>query len=171
MNNKIFEWTGVTTAILYSLFVALNIGIEFIGFSLLLLSAALIGIWAYRGKHKGILLLQFFYASAGVIGMIRWFWLKNEKTFRDLGSGMYTALIIIGLAMFIFIIVFSLKRAKEKRKAQQEEHEKIKEYGESINEETRNKDKWKKKNYGFRLGFNLENTSSSCFINYSQRNW
>ena len=28
MNNKFFEWTGVTTAILYSLFVALNIGIE-----------------------------------------------------------------------------------------------------------------------------------------------
>ena len=73
MNNKIFEWTGVTTAILYSLFVALNIGIEFVGFSLLLLSAILIGIWAYRGKHKGILLLQFFYAGAGVIGMIRWF--------------------------------------------------------------------------------------------------
>ena len=88
MNNKIFEWTGVTTAILYSLFVALNIGIEFIGFSLLLLSAALIGIWAYRGKHKGILLLQFFYASAGVIGMIRWFWLKNEKTFSNRGSGL-----------------------------------------------------------------------------------
>jgi len=57
---------------------------------------------------------------------------------------MNTALTIIGLAMFIFIIVFSLKRAKERRKAQQEEHEKIKEYGESINEETRNKNKWKK---------------------------
>ena len=54
---------------------------------------------------------------------------------------MNTALTIIGLAMFIFIVVFSLKRAKEKRKDQQEEHEKIKEYGESINEETRNKDK------------------------------
>ena len=54
---------------------------------------------------------------------------------------MNTALTIIGLAMFIFIIVFSLKRAKEKRQVQQEEHEKIKEYGESINEETRNKDK------------------------------
>ena len=54
---------------------------------------------------------------------------------------MNTALTIIGLAMFIFIIVFSLKSAKDKRKAQQEEHEKIKEYGESINEETRNKDK------------------------------
>ena len=64
-----------------------------------------------------------------------------EKTFRDLGSRMNTALIIIGLAMFIFIIVFSLKRAKEKRKAQQEEHENIKEYGENINEETRNKNK------------------------------
>ena len=45
---------------------------------------------------------------------------------------MNSALIIIGLAMFIFIIVFSLKRAKEKKKAQQEEHEKIKAYGESI---------------------------------------
>ena len=61
MNNRIFEYTGVATAILYSLFVALNIGIEFIGFALLLLSAALIGIWAFRGKHKAILLFQFSY--------------------------------------------------------------------------------------------------------------
>ena len=65
--------------------------------------------------------------------------LNNEKTFMDRGSKMNTALTIIGLAMFVFIIVFSLKRAKEKKKAQQEEHEKIKEYGENINEETRNK--------------------------------
>ena len=54
---------------------------------------------------------------------------------------MNTALTIIGLAMFIFIIVFSLKRARDKKKAQQEEHQKIKEYGESINEEMRNKNK------------------------------
>ncbi len=73
MNNKIFEWAGVIVAILYSLFVALNIGIEFVGFSLLLMSAILIGIWSYREKHKGILFLQFFYATAGLIGMIRWF--------------------------------------------------------------------------------------------------
>ena len=73
INNKIFEWLGAITAILYSLFVALNIGIEFFGFCLLLLSAILIGIWAYRGGHKGILLLQFFYATASIIGMIRWF--------------------------------------------------------------------------------------------------
>ena len=67
--------------------------------------------------------------------------MNNEKAFRDRGSKMNTALTIIGLAMFVFIIVFSLKRAKEKRQAQQEEHEKIKEYGESINEETRNRNK------------------------------
>ena len=72
-DNKFFEWAGVITAILYSLFVALNIGIEFFGFCLLLISAILIGIWAYRGGHKGILLLQFFYATAGIIGMFRWF--------------------------------------------------------------------------------------------------
>ena len=57
MNNKFFEWAGVITAILYSLFVALNIGIEFFGFCLLLISAILIGIWAYRGGHKGILIV------------------------------------------------------------------------------------------------------------------
>ncbi len=70
---KILEWAGVITAILYSLFVALNIGLEFLGFSLLFISAILIGIWAYRLGYKGILLLQVFYASAGIIGMYRWF--------------------------------------------------------------------------------------------------
>ena len=52
---------------------------------------------------------------------------------------MNTALTIIGLAMFVFIIVFSLKRVRNKKKAQQEEHEKIKAYGKTINEETGNK--------------------------------
>ena len=71
--NKILEWSGVITAILYSLLVAMNIGAEFIGFMLLLISAILIGLWSYFGKHKGILLLQIFYASAGIVGMVRWF--------------------------------------------------------------------------------------------------
>ena len=70
---KFLEWAGVITAILYSLFVALNIGLEFLGFSLLFISALLIGIWAFKLKHKGILVLQIFYASAGIIGMYRWF--------------------------------------------------------------------------------------------------
>jgi len=70
---KYLEWAGVITAILYSLFVALNIGLEFLGFSLLSISALLIGIWAYKLGYKGILLLQVFYASAGIIGMYRWF--------------------------------------------------------------------------------------------------
>ena len=68
-----FEWAGVSTAILYSLTVAMNIGAEFIGFSLLLISSILIGIWSFLGKHKGILFLQLFYATAGIIGMIRWY--------------------------------------------------------------------------------------------------
>ena len=54
---------------------------------------------------------------------------------------MNTAIVIIGLAMLIFVIVFSLKRAKEKRKAWEAERGKTKEYGEKINEETRNRDK------------------------------
>ena len=71
--SRFFESLGVITAIFYSLLVAANIGAEFIGFTLLLASSAFIGIWAFLGKHKGILFLQFFYATAGVIGMIRWF--------------------------------------------------------------------------------------------------
>ena len=73
MKNKILEWFGVITAILYSIMIALNIGIEVIGFLLLLISAILIGYWAYLGQHRGILLLQFFYATAGIIGMVRWY--------------------------------------------------------------------------------------------------
>jgi hypothetical protein len=71
--SRVVEWLGVVTAIVYSLLVASNTGLEFIGFTLLLLSSFLIGIWAYLGKHRGILLLQFFYATAGLIGMIRWY--------------------------------------------------------------------------------------------------
>ena len=71
--GKVFEWLGVVTAIAYSLLVASNTGLEFIGFTLLLLSSFLIGIWAYLGKHRGILFLQFFYATAGIVGMIRWY--------------------------------------------------------------------------------------------------
>jgi hypothetical protein len=70
--KNVFEWLGVATAIIYSLLVASNTGLEFLGFSLLLLSSGLIGVWAYLGKHRGILLLQVFYATAGIIGIIRW---------------------------------------------------------------------------------------------------
>ena len=74
MKNKLLEWFGVFTAIMYSMMVALNIGFEFIGFLLLLISALSIGYWSYLGRHRGILFLQFFYATAGIIGMIRWYW-------------------------------------------------------------------------------------------------
>ena len=71
--QKILEWLGVITAIIYSLLVAMNIGAEFLGFLFLFISALLIGLWAYFGRHKGILFLQLFYATAGIIGMVRWF--------------------------------------------------------------------------------------------------
>ena len=65
---------------------------------------------------------------------------------------MNTAMVIIGLAMLIFVIVFYLKRAIEKRKVQKiqeqlkeskhvTEKEKIRVYLDEINEETRNKQK------------------------------
>ena len=71
--NKMLEWLGVITAICYSLLLALNIGAEFLGFALLLLSALLLGVWAHRERHNGMRLLQVFYATVAVIGMLRWF--------------------------------------------------------------------------------------------------
>ena len=74
INTSVFlEWSGAITAIIYSFLVSFNIGAEFLGFFLLLVSAVLIALWAFRGNHKGILFLQLFYAMAGIIGMIRWF--------------------------------------------------------------------------------------------------
>jgi len=70
---QLLEWFGVVTAIAYSLLVAANVGLEFFGFVLLLISSGAIGLWAHLGGHRGILLLQFFYAVAGLIGIIRWF--------------------------------------------------------------------------------------------------
>jgi small-conductance mechanosensitive channel len=70
--KKTLEWFGVVTAIIYSMLVASNTGYEVIGFTLLFISALAIGLWAFLCKHYGILLLQFFLASAGVIGVWRW---------------------------------------------------------------------------------------------------
>ena len=66
------EWCGVVAAIVYSLLVALNVGLEFMGFTLLLVSSFSIGLWAYLGNHRGILYFKF-YATAGIIGILRWF--------------------------------------------------------------------------------------------------
>ena len=63
---------------------------------------------------------------------------------------MNTALVIIGLSMLIFLVVFYLKRAKEKREALKiaeqlkeskyvTEREKIRVYLDEINEKTRNR--------------------------------
>ena len=67
------EWFGVVTAVVYSLLIASNTGFEFAGFVLLFISAAALGAWSYFGKHRGVLVLQFFYASVAVVGMVRWF--------------------------------------------------------------------------------------------------
>lgn len=70
--NKSLEWFGALTAIAFSLLVASNSGNEVLGFVLLFISAIAIGLWAFLGEHYGILLLQFFYATAGIIGVLRW---------------------------------------------------------------------------------------------------
>lgn len=71
--KKLLEWLGVTIAVLYSLLIAANLGFEVAGFTLLLLSAVILGVWAHLCQHRAMFLLQFFYAGAAILGMIRWF--------------------------------------------------------------------------------------------------
>ena len=69
---RAFEVTGSILAIVYALLVASNTGNELLGFSLLLLSAALFAGWAVIDKRWAFLTLQFFYAASAVIGIVRW---------------------------------------------------------------------------------------------------
>lgn len=70
--TSLFEVTGSILAMAYALLIASNTGYELLGFSLLLGSSALFAAWAVIDKRWTFLLLQGFYASSAVIGLIRW---------------------------------------------------------------------------------------------------
>ena len=56
----------------YALLIASNTGNELLGFTLLLLSSGLFAAWAVIDKRWTFLLLQGFYATSAIIGLIRW---------------------------------------------------------------------------------------------------
>ncbi len=68
----VFEVSGSGLAIVYALLIASNTGNEVLGFALLLISSGLFAAWAIIDKRWAFLLLQFFYASSAIIGLIRW---------------------------------------------------------------------------------------------------
>ena len=70
--TSIFEITGSVLAMAYALLIASNTGNEVLGFTLLLLSALLFAAWAVIDKRWTFLLLQVFYATSAVIGLVRW---------------------------------------------------------------------------------------------------
>ena len=67
-----FEVTGSVLAMAYALLIASNTGAELLGFALLLLSAGLFAAWAVIDRRWTFLLLQGFYATSAIIGLIRW---------------------------------------------------------------------------------------------------
>ena len=70
--SSLFEITGSVLAMVYALLIASNTGAELIGFSLLLLSSGLFAGWAVIDRRWTFLLLQVFYATSTIIGLIRW---------------------------------------------------------------------------------------------------
>jgi len=69
---RVFETLGSGLAIIYALLIALNIGQEVLGFSLLLASALLFAGWGLIDRKWAFLLLQVFYITSAIIGLIRW---------------------------------------------------------------------------------------------------
>jgi len=69
---RIFETTGSVLAMAYALLIASNTGNEILGFTLLLLSALLFAAWGWLDKRWAFLILQFFYATSAIIGLVRW---------------------------------------------------------------------------------------------------
>jgi len=67
-----FEIVGSVLAMIYAMSIALNIGAEMLGFSLLLVSSGLFAGWAILDRRWTFLLLQAFYATSAIIGLIRW---------------------------------------------------------------------------------------------------
>lgn len=70
--TTLFEVTGSVLAMAYALLIASNTGNEALGFALLLVSSGLFAAWALIDRRWTFLLLQGFYASSAIIGLIRW---------------------------------------------------------------------------------------------------
>ena len=67
-----FEISGSVLAMAYALLIASNTGNELLGFTLLLVSSGLFAAWAVIDRRWTFLLLQGFYATSAIIGLIRW---------------------------------------------------------------------------------------------------
>ena len=70
--TSLFEISGSVLAMAYALLIASNTGNEILGFILLLFSSALFAAWAVIDKRWTFLMLQGFYATSAIIGLIRW---------------------------------------------------------------------------------------------------
>ncbi len=70
--TSVFEIIGSVLAMIYAMAIALNVGAEIPGFTLLLVSSCLFAGWAILDRRWTFLLLQAFYAASAVIGLIRW---------------------------------------------------------------------------------------------------
>ena len=70
--TSLFEVIGSILAMVYAMSIAMNIGAEMLGFSLLLVSSALFAGWLILDRRWTFLLLQVFYATSAIIGLMRW---------------------------------------------------------------------------------------------------
>lgn len=67
-----YEITGSALAIVYAFLIASNTGNEVLGFGLLLVSSGFFAVWGFIDERWAFLLLQFFYITSALVGIVRW---------------------------------------------------------------------------------------------------
>jgi len=70
--TSLFEVIGSILAMVCAISIAMNIGAEMLGFSLLLVSSALFSGWTIVDRRWTFLVLQVFYTASAIIWLIRW---------------------------------------------------------------------------------------------------
>ena len=70
--TSLFEVIGSILAMVYAMSIAMNIGAEMLGFSLLLVSSGAVYRMAYFRPALDVPIAPVFYATSAIIGLIRW---------------------------------------------------------------------------------------------------
>ena len=70
---ELIEYIGAGLAIIGAILLALNIHLEVAAFVVYLLSNSFLAYFAWKKKHKGILIMTLVFVIINFIGIIRWF--------------------------------------------------------------------------------------------------
>lgn len=67
------DWVGALSGIIGALIIASNIGINWIGYIIFLVSSLCYSYLGWKVNRKGLMVMNLFFIVINIIGLIRWF--------------------------------------------------------------------------------------------------